>query len=352
VFDPNALTLGFAHRFTEYKRPNQLLHDPERLIRILTNPDRPVQLVIAGKAHPEDERGQSMVQAWVRFVNRPEVRRHAVFLSDYDLLVAERLVQGADLWINTPRRPWEACGTSGMKILVNGGLNLSELDGWWAEAYSPEVGWPLGDGHEHGEDPGWDAAEADTLYAILEQQVIPEFYARDHHGIPAQWVSKMRESMVRLAPRFSANRTLREYTDGYYVNAASAYRERAANRGALVGPLLAWKDALSQHWAGLRFGELQLTTREETHTMVVQVYLGDLTPEQVQVEVYANSSESQEPFKQEMICGNPLAGSARAFVYSAEVPASRPASDYTPRIIAKRPVARIPLEEGHILWFR
>ncbi len=161
---PNTLTLGFARRFATYKRPNLLLHDPERLVRLLTNPERPVQLIIAGKAHPQDEAGKAMVQAWIKFIRRPEVCRHAVFLSDYDLLLAERLVQGVDVWINTPRRPWEACGTSGMKVLVNGGLNLSELDGWWAEAYSPKVGWAVGDGMEHGEDPAWDATEAEELY--------------------------------------------------------------------------------------------------------------------------------------------------------------------------------------------
>ncbi len=257
VFDPNTLTLGFARRFTSYKRPNQLLHDPDRLVRILTNPDRPVQLVIAGKAHPDDKLAQAIVQAWVRFVRRPDVRRHAVFLSDYDLLLAERLVQGADLWLNTPRRPWEACGTSGMKVLVNGGLNLSELDGWWAEAYSPEVGWALGDGNEHGEDPARDAAEAVALYEIVEQHVVPAFYTRDHSGIPTQWVSTMRESMVRLTPQFSANRAVREYTDNYYVTAAMAYRERACDHGASAQSLLAWKTALLQHWADVRFGDFR-----------------------------------------------------------------------------------------------
>src|SRR5208337_3019736 len=150
IFDPNTLTIGFARRLPTYKRPNLLLHDPQRLARILANSPCPVQLVIAGKAHPADEAGKAMVKQWVQFVKRPEVRGHAVFLADYDLLLAEHLVQGVDLWINTPRRPWEACGTSGMKVLVNGGLNLSELDGWWAEAYTPEVGWALGDGMEHG----------------------------------------------------------------------------------------------------------------------------------------------------------------------------------------------------------
>src|SRR5579872_6454600 len=203
ILDPNTLTLGFARRFATYKRPNLLLHDPERLIRILTNQQLPVQLILAGKAHPQDLAGQAMIQQWVNFVRRPEIRPHAVFLSDYDMLLTERLVQGVDLWINTPRRPWEACGTSGMKVLVNGGLNLSELDGWWAEAYSPDVGWAIGDGKEHGDDPAWDAIEANALYDLLEKQVIPQFYDRDANGLPKGWVAKVRESMARLTPRYS-----------------------------------------------------------------------------------------------------------------------------------------------------
>jgi starch phosphorylase len=166
LFDPNALTLGFARRFATYKRPNLLLHDPQRLLRILTNSQRPVQLVMAGKAHPADQAGQDLIREWMHFIRQPETRPHAIFLSDYDMLLTEHLVQGVDVWINTPRRPWEASGTSGMKVLVNGGLNLSELDGWWAEAYTPEVGWALGDGREHGDDPSWDAAEAEALYGL------------------------------------------------------------------------------------------------------------------------------------------------------------------------------------------
>src|ERR1035437_6863460 len=183
LFDPNALTLGFARRFATYKRPNMLLHDPQRLLRMLTNPQRPVQLIIAGKAHPADQEGQALIWQWMQFIRRPDARQHVIFLSDYDMLLTDHLVQGVDLWINTPRRPWEACGTSGMKVLVNGGINLSELDGWWAEAYSPEVGWAIGDGQEHGEDPGWEAKEADTLYTLLEAEVSPEFYERDKSGI-------------------------------------------------------------------------------------------------------------------------------------------------------------------------
>ena len=224
------MTLGFARRFATYKRPNLLLHDPERLLRLLTNPERPVQLIIAGKAHPADQAGQDLIQQWMHFIRRPEARPHVVFLSDYDMLLTEHLVQGVDVWINTPRRPWEASGTSGMKVLVNGGINLSELDGWWAEAYTPEVGWALGDGQEHGDDPAWDAVEADALYDLLEREVIPEFYTRDESGIPTAWVKRMRESMARLTPRFSANRAVREYTEQHYLPAAAAYRLRIADQ--------------------------------------------------------------------------------------------------------------------------
>jgi starch phosphorylase len=205
----------------ELRLKQELLHDPEQLLRLLTNPHRPVQLILAGKAHPADQAGQALIQQWIHFIRRPEVRHHVIFLGDYDMHLTEQLVQGVDLWLNTPRRPWEACGTSGMKVLVNGGINLSELDGWWAEAYTPEVGWALGDGQEHNDDPAWDAAEAEALYDLLEREVIPEFYTRDERGIPTAWVTRMRESMARLTPRFSTNRAVREYTEQHYLPAAS-----------------------------------------------------------------------------------------------------------------------------------
>ncbi len=166
LFDPNVLTLGFARRFATYKRPTLLLADPERFARILTDPQRPVQMVVAGKAHPADEPGKAMVRQWLQFMERPDVRPHLVFVPDYDINVAEELTQGVDVWINNPRRPFEASGTSGMKVLVNGGLNLSELDGWWAEAYEPGLGWAIGDGREHGSDPAWDRHEAEQVYNL------------------------------------------------------------------------------------------------------------------------------------------------------------------------------------------
>lgn len=170
------------------------------------------------------------------------------------MLLTEILVQGADVWINTPRRPWEACGTSGMKVLVNGGLNLSEVDGWWSEAYSPEVGWAVGDGREHGDDPWRDATEAPQLYTLLEEHVIPEFHSRDAQGIPTVWVRRRRDSMARLTPAFSSNRTVREYIDQCYQPAAAAYRERAKEAGKVGAALSNWRRHLEQHRAGAWFG--------------------------------------------------------------------------------------------------
>jgi glycogen phosphorylase len=352
LFNPNALTLGFARRFATYKRPNLLLHNPARLLKLLANPERPVQLIIAGKAHPADQPGQELIHEWIEFIRQPEIRPHIVFLSDYDMLLTEHLVQGVDVWINTPRRPWEASGTSGMKVLVNGGINLSELDGWWAEAYTPEVGWALGDGLEHGDDPAWDALEADALYDLLEREVIPEFYTRDENGIPTAWVQRMRESMARLTPRFSADRTVREYTGQHYLPAAAAYRRRAANNGAVGRQMVNWRNSLEQKWATLHFGELQVSTNGEQHVFKIEVYLNDLDLNAVRVELYADRVNGDAPVRQEMKCVCPPAAASGSHVYSAALTVARPPSDLTVRIIPRFDGVAIPLEDARILWRR
>jgi starch phosphorylase len=352
LFDPNALTLGFARRFATYKRPNLLLHDPERLLRLLNNPQRPVQIIIAGKAHPADQAGQALIQEWIRFIRRPEARAHAIFLADYDMLLTEHLVQGVDVWINTPRRPWEACGTSGMKVLVNGGLNLSELDGWWAEAYTPEVGWALGDGFEHDNDPAWDAAEADALYDRLEREVVPEFYTRDETGIPTAWVARMRESMAQLTPRFSADRAVREYTEQHYLPAAAACCARAADDAALGRQIVTWRHAVEQQWAALRFGAVKVETDGTHHTFEVQLFVGDLDPEAVRVQLYADGVDGGGPVRQEMTRVRRLEGADGGYAYRAQVPAMRPPTDYTARVIPHHDGIGVPLETARILWQR
>jgi starch phosphorylase len=352
LFDPKALTMGFARRFALYKRPNLLLHDPERLLRLLTDRERPVQLILAGKAHPADQAGQALIREWTHFIRRPEVRPHVIFLSDYDMLLTEHLVQGVDVWINTPRRPWEASGTSGMKVLVNGGINLSELDGWWAEAYTSDVGWALGDGQEHGDDPAWDSAEAEALYGLLEREVIPEFYTRNKQGIPTAWIERMRESMARLTPRFSANRTVREYTEQHYLPAASAYRERAAGKGAMGVQLVNWQRAMEQNWSNMRFGEMKVATDGDKHVFEIQVYLSSLDANSVRVELYADGLNGGEPVRQEMKCIRQLADASASNVYSAAVSAARSPADYTARVIPACDGVAIPLEDARILWQR
>jgi glycogen phosphorylase len=348
--DSDVMTLGFARRFATYKRPNLLLHDPQRLLNILVNRERPVQLVLAGKAHPQDSQGQDMIRQWVEFSHRPEARPRVVFLADYDVLMAEHLVQGVDVWVNTPRRPWEASGTSGMKVLVNGGLNLSELDGWWAEAYSPEVGWAIGDGREHGDDPAWDAADAESLYTVLETEVIPEFYARDERGIPRGWVARMRESMARLTPTFSTNRAVRQYTEEHYLSAAAAFRHRTENRGSAGADLVAWQAQLVKHWSALRFGPATVEQQGGRYLFHVQVFLDDIDPDAVSVELYAEAQKDGDPITYAMNRGERLVGATSAYTYSASVLTNRPVTDYTPRLIPQHAGALVPLEAPFILW--
>lgn len=349
VFDPNTLTLGFARRFVEYKRPNLLLHDPERFIRILTNHEQPVQLVIAGKAPPFDESGKALIQQWVQFIEQHNLYQHVVFLSDYDMLLAEHLVQGADVWVNTPRRPWEACGTSGMKVLVNGGLNVSELDGWWAEAYTPDVGWALGDVQKHGNDPAWDAAEATALYDLLEKQIVPEFYNRDQRGIPVRWVERMRQSMATLTPQFSANRTVRQYTETYYLPAASRYMKRVADKGAAGVSIIKLRQAIGNEWDKLAFGDATTEGIANGYLFYVPIMLGNLTPDQVVVELYAAGINGEAPECIPMET-DPASNNGSHYVYTAVVMTLRPASDFTARILPSYEGIAVPLEDNRIHW--
>jgi glycogen phosphorylase len=239
-----------------------------------------------------------------------------------------------------------------MKVLVNGGINLSELDGWWAEAYTPEVGWSLGDGREHGDDPAWDAIEAEALYERLEREVIPEFYARDKNGVPSAWVKRMRESMALLTPRFSANRTVREYTEQHYIPAAAAYHLRVANKGAIGGQIADWQHSLDQKWATLRFGEVKVETDAERHIFSVEVYLNDLDPNAVCVELYADGVNGGAPVRQEMQRVRQLAEASGGCFYSAAVSAARSPADYTARLIPHHDGVAIPLENARVLWQR
>ncbi len=350
ALDRDVLTIGFARRFTEYKRPHLLLHDPERLTAILNNPRRPVQLIVAGKSHPDDGEGKRLVHQFVEFASRPEVRQRAVFLEDYDIAIAQQLVQGVDVWLNTPRRPWEACGTSGMKVLVNGGLNLSEMDGWWAEAYSPEVGWALGDGLVH-EEPGWDAFEAGQIYDLLERQIAPDFYERNEQGIPEAWVARMRASMARLTPGFSSNRMLREYVQRIYASLARSFRQRSADGARLAEDIEGWHAAIRDHWPELRLERFNANREGSEWRFEVSVYFGGLDPSYAAVEAYADPAGDGDPVRAPMARGEAIGGAANAFVYRCRLKSERPAWHFTPRAIpSHNSSAAVPMEDAHILW--
>jgi starch phosphorylase len=226
------------------------------------------------------------------------------------------------------------------------------LDGWWAEAYMPDIGWALGDGQEHGEDPAWDAAEAEALYERLEQEVVPEFYARNNRGMPIAWIARIRESMARLTPRFSASRTVREYTEQHYLPAATAYQARAANKGAAARKLVDWHNELATKWGGLRFCKLNVDTKGEQHIITVEVIIKDINPDTIRVEVYANAQKGGSSVHLEMTRLRQLPGEAGGYIFSVTVSSSRPASDYTARIVPHCDGLTVPLEAGWILWQR
>jgi starch phosphorylase len=220
--DPDVLTIGFARRFATYKRASLLFSRPERLAKLLADSERPIQVLVAGKAHPADEEGKDVIQLVVDFAREPAAAGRVVFLEDYEMTLARRLVQGVDLWLNTPRRPFEASGTSGMKAALNGVLNCSILDGWWAEAYSPACGFAIGGLADEASDAAQDEADAEGLYAVLEEQVLPAYYERDEAGLPQRWIALMRESIAELGPRFGTARMVAEYVERLYLPAHEA----------------------------------------------------------------------------------------------------------------------------------
>ena len=349
VLDPNVLTLGFARRFTEYKRPSMLLRDADRLARLLADPSRPVQIIVAGKAHAHDEQGKGYIAEWSAFSRRDDVRNRAVFLEDYDMALAAQLVQGVDVWINTPRRAWEACGTSGMKVLVNGGLNLSELDGWWAEAYTPEVGWGVNGSAEIG-GPADDEREAQLLYRLLEEEVVPEFYRRDGSGMPRQWIARLRASMTQLTPQFSTNRMLLEYAREVYLPAAADYAQRCADGAAVAQSLWQWERRIRHRWHEVHAGALEVVREGEGWTFTLPVYLGDLPVDAVAAQVYSEAAAGEPGGLVPMQPVGPVPGAINGVLFRVRIDTPRPATDFTVRLVPHHPHARVPLESNRIRW--
>ncbi len=358
VFDPEALTIGFARRFATYKRATLLLRDPERLARILNDAQRPVQIVFAGKAHPADNEGKRFIQEITHQARRREFRKHVVFLEDYDVNIARYLVQGVDVWLNTPRRPMEACGTSGMKVPPNGGLNVSILDGWWDEAYETEVGWAIGRGEEYPDASVQDGVESHALYDLLEEEVVPLYYRRGEDGLPRGWIAKMKASMMRLTPVYNTNRMVREYTESYYLPALTHWGRLAGNGFQAAKALARWKERVRGAWPGVRV--VRVTGSEERELQVgaslavrCSVALNGLDPQDVAVEVYYGALD---PFGGLVEAGaRPLrhetAGEGGVHEFTGEVPCERSGKHgYAVRVLPHHPNLASRWDLGLVVW--
>ncbi|HEY2456637.1 MAG TPA: alpha-glucan family phosphorylase [Candidatus Acidoferrum sp.] len=363
VLTPDALTIGFARRFATYKRATLLLRDPERLSRILNNPERPVQIIFAGKAHPRDHAGKQLIKAIVDLAARPEFRRKLVFLEDYDVAIARYMVQGCDVWLNNPLRPQEASGTSGMKAQANGVLNVSTLDGWWDEAWQlgldsgTEVGWAIGKGESY-EDPGYqDQVEAEALYELLEREIVPAFYERRTDGIPRKWIDRMKSSIIRLCPEFNMHRMVMQYANEYYLSAHSRHLRLDAGNASLARNFSSWLERIHDAWPRLavksvstELGEVELGDKAQ---VALEVFLDTLTPDDVSVQILSGRVTASGELENPEITQMTIFESEGDGLYRFHASLSSVKSGlfgYTIRILPHHPDAVTPFLPGLITW--
>jgi len=357
ALSPYTLTISFARRFATYKRADLLLSDPDRLMQLLTNNERPVQMIFAGKAHPHDLAGKEIIKKIVHFSSDPRVASRIVFLEDYDMTMSRYLTSGSDLWLNTPRRPLEASGTSGMKAAMNGTLNLSILDGWWDEAYSTHIGWAVGRGEEYEDHGLQDEVEGKALYDLLEREVIPQFYARGMDGLPREWIRKMKESMREVGKSFSSHRMLLQYAETFYAPALANSRSFSRKGYGLCRELAAYLLKLRQNWSSIRIEELRSPSARilaigETISVTSRIFLAGLSAEELGVELYygalSSQGEIEEPRRLQM---RPCGTEGQTAVYCAEVECDRTGRQgYTVRILPRHSSLVHPFLPGLVKW--
>ncbi len=358
VLDPKALTIGFARRFATYKRALLLFHDLERLSAILNQPDRPVQILFAGKAHPEDTPAKELIRSLVHACRRPDLRDRIVFLEDYDLSLARYLVQGVDVWLNTPRHGQEASGTSGMKACMNGAIHLSTYDGWWYEGYRSDIGWRIGQGELYQDDAYGDEVEANALYDILEKDVVPLFYDRGNNSVPHEWIALVKRSMASVGPRFCTNRMLREYDEQYYAPAIARYGRLQADGAQGARELAGWKRRVREAWPGVRIVDIAssaqngVTVRDQAEFRA-RVQLGALSPEDVTVQVCLGRISPQGTLAAfeaiDMHYEGTNADGEALYRVQACFPSSG-LSGYTVRVLPSHPELATPHIPGLVLW--
>jgi starch phosphorylase len=352
AFDPDVLTIGFARRVPTYKRLTLMLRDEERLEALLLDTDRPIQLIVAGKSHPADDGGKALIQQVVKFADRPEVRHRIAFLPDYDMSMARQLYWGCDVWLNNPLRPLEACGTSGMKSALNGGLNLSIRDGWWDEWYDGENGWEIPTADGLADEGRRDDIEATALYDLMEKSVAPKFYDRNEHGVPTRWVEMVRHTLIALGPKVLASRMVRDYTEKYYAPAAQSLR-RTVEPGADGEPfgaareLAAYRERAAEAWPKIQITDVDSYGLPDTPllgsemTLTATVQLADLTPDEVSVQAVLGRVDASDvlvdPVTVPMQHTDTADGGNYVFTTTAPLPVAGPVG-YTVRVLPHHPL--------------
>ncbi len=360
VLDPTALTIGFARRFATYKRATLIFHDIDRLADILNNRTRPVQIIIAGKAHPKDEEGKRLIQDIVQLAKEEQFRRKVVFIENYDMNVAHYLVQGCDIWLNNPRRPLEASGTSGMKVVANGGLNFSVLDGWWDEGFDPEVGWKIGNGEEYSDPDYQDEVESRQLYTTLESQIVSLFYSRGEDGLPREWIYRVKNSIKKLAPYFNTHRMVQEYFENYYRSSIEKRQHLLENNCSEIKDLTTWKQDVISRWGSIKVVEIETNGNSKTiyvgENLPVKaiVDLGELTPKDVEVQIYYGPFEKQDDpqqFNYVVMNADSRKNKNGYYRYSGEILCKKSGQQcYTIRILPKNNLLIHPFEMGVVYW--
>jgi len=358
VLDPEALTIGFARRFATYKRGTLLFQDMERFLRIIANKDRPVQIIFAGKAHPRDAQGKELIRKLVHAIRKEDFRRRVVFLENYDIHVARTMVQGVDVWLNTPRRGMEASGTSGMKVLANGGLNLSILDGWWCEGFSHDTGWAIGRGESYEDEEYQDAVESRALYDLLEKEVVPCFYQRGSDRLPRNWLRLMKGSMQKLTGHFSNNRMVAEYCQGFYLPSLRRYDGFIENDLQRAKALADWKDSMHDRWGEVQIGKVEPMTHDKLLVggkleVRCQVRLGSIDPHDVSVELYQGPVDAEGQIHSGDAVAMQPKGDVRDgwYVFTGEIPCRYSGQcGFALRVIAAHPDLVDKYDSGLIRW--
>ncbi|MDY6881592.1 MAG: alpha-glucan family phosphorylase [Desulfatiglans sp.] len=357
TLSPEVLTIGIARRFATYKRGTLLFRDPDRLDRIVNDPEHPIQIIIAGKAHPQDNEGKEFIKTVIHLAGQRRFRKSIVFIEDYNMYVAERLVTGTDVWLNTPRRPLEACGTSGMKALANGSLNLSVLDGWWDEGYDSRFGWALGHGEVYSDQSAQDDIEGRDLYNLLEKEVVPLFYQKGSDGISRGWVEKMKAGLRYLAPVYNSHRMVQEYTSRYYLPCSRRFTSLCENDFTGANNLAVWRQKLMTGWQDVKVEEVPSSEGVEIPVgqdleIEAKIRLGGLSPEDVSVEAYFGKLDQHGDFVERDTALLDLVGSTDGlFTYQGKITCSKTGRfGYTVRVMPSKKRLENRFMMGLVTW--